>query len=201
MSTVPTASSPLPFYGHAYSPRRLADYEPLAKICSSFMFELFTPTSNLDCANTSYDPLPYFIAVAFSQSQLPEANALAALTLLQRLKSHHPTRAFSSPPKRKEPERLFLSSYIAATKVLSDERYHLKFWAKVGQNKFTVEELTAMEKEFFEDLQWDVQIDDATLAIYQLLVERRRQRFYGVALQFWLGRVDGFIGLGTQRRW
>lgn len=32
-----------------------------------------------------------------------------------------------------------------------------------------------MEKDFFEDLEWDVRIDDATLAIFQLLVERRKQ--------------------------
>lgn len=174
MSTLYT-SSPLTYAGGANAPKRLADYESLAKICSSFMLELFAPTSSLDCAGGPHESLPYFIAVAFSQSQLPDANALAALTLLQRLKSRHPTRAFSPTPERNEAERLFLSSYIAATKVLSDDRYRLQFWVKVGQNKFTVEELTKMEKEFFEDLGWDVRIDDATLAIYQLLVERRKQ--------------------------
>jgi len=32
-----------------------------------------------------------------------------------------------------------------------------------------------MEKDFFEDLEWDVGIDDSTLAIFQLLVQRRKQ--------------------------
>lgn len=113
--------------------------------------------------------------MAFSKSQLPETNALSALTLLQRLKSRHPTRTFSSPPQSDEAERLFLSAYVAATKVLSDDRYRLQFWVQVCQNKFTVEDVTQMEKEFFEDLEWDVRIDDATLAIFQLLVERRKQ--------------------------
>jgi hypothetical protein len=169
-------SSPLTHSGNFQcASKRLSDYEPLAKICSSFVLELFSPESAASLKPSPYDSLSYFIAVAFSQSQLPDANALAALTLLQRLKSHHPTRILSSPPKCREAERLFLSSYIAATKVLSDDRYRLQFWVAVGQNKFTTDELAQMEKEFFEELEWDVRIDDATLAIYQLLVERRKQ--------------------------
>lgn len=175
MSGLQTSPSPLTCSGTSNAPKRLADYEPLAKICSSFVLDLFAPAPTLDCAHSPYDSLPYFIAVALSQSQLPDTNALAALTLLQRLKSQYPGRTLSSTPKRNEAERLFLSSYIAATKVLSDDRYRLQFWVQVGQNKFPVEELNQMEKEFFEDLKWDVRIDDATLAIYQLLVKRRKQ--------------------------
>ncbi len=175
MTIAHTISSPATYSTGPNSPKRLADYEPLAKICSAFVLELFAPTAHPDCADTPYDSLPYFIAMAFSKSQLPETNALSALTLLQRLKCRHPTRTFSSPPKSDEAERLFLSSYIAATKVLSDDRYRLQFWVQVCQNKFKVEDVTQMEKDFFEDLAWDVRIDDATLAIFQLLVERRKQ--------------------------
>ncbi|KAJ3561646.1 hypothetical protein NP233_g10072 [Leucocoprinus birnbaumii] len=168
-------SSPSTYSGSSSSSsKRLSDYEPLAKICASFVLELFAPESFSD-TRKPFETLPYFIARAFSQSQLPEANALAALTLLQRLKSHSPTRSLSSAAKGREAERLFLSSYIAATKVLSDDRYRLQFWVVVGQNKFSTDELAQMEKEFFEGLEWDVRIDDATLAIYQLLVERRKQ--------------------------
>lgn len=167
-------SSPLTYTSATTHPKRLSDYEPLAKICSSFVLELFAPDSFSDPHNP-FGSLPYFIAMAFSQSQLPEANALAALTLLHRMKTHNPTQCLSATAKCREAERLFLSSYIAATKVLSDDRYRLQFWAVVGQNKFTTDELTQMEKEFFEGLEWDMRIDDATLAIYQLLVERRKQ--------------------------
>ena len=144
---------------------RLSDHEPLAKICSAFILELFAP-------EYVFDSLPYFIAMALSQSQLPDANALAALTLLHRLKSQHPT--YRIPVKSYDAERLFLASYIAATKALSDDRHRLHFWVLVGQNKFSADEIIQIEKEFLEDIAWDTRIDDATLAIYHVLVERQK---------------------------
>jgi len=143
---------------------RLSDYEPLAKICSAFILELFAPGS-------LSDGLPYFIAMALSLSQLPEAHALAALILLHRLKSQCPA---SSPAKGRDAERLFLVSYIVATKVLSDFRHRPQFWVLVGQNKFSADEITQMEKGFLENIAWDLRIDDATLAMYHVLVERQK---------------------------
>jgi hypothetical protein len=124
--------------------------------------------------------LPYFIAVALSQSRLPDVNALAALTLLQRLKTRHPDRFFTGVepvPQCVEAERLFLCAYIAATKVLNDDRYGLRFWVRVGQNKFPLEELVQMEKKFLEDLDWRTGIDDASLATYEMILERRKQTY------------------------
>jgi len=143
---------------------RLSDYEPLAKICSAFVLELFAPGS-------LSDGLPYFIAMALSLSQLPEAHALAALILLHRLKSQCPA---SSPAEGSDVERLFLVSYIVATKVLSDFRHRPQFWVLVGQNKFSADEITQMEKVFLENIAWDLRIDDATLAMYHVLVERQK---------------------------
>jgi len=144
---------------------RLSDYEPLAKICSAFVHELFAPGS-------LSDGLPYFIAMALSLSQLPEAHALAALILLHRFKSQYPA---SSPAKGSDAERLFLVSYIVATKVLSDFRPRPQFWVLVGQNKFSADEITQMEKGFLENIAWDLRIDDATLAMYHVLVERQKE--------------------------
>ncbi|KXN91236.1 hypothetical protein AN958_01758 [Leucoagaricus sp. SymC.cos] len=187
-SPLQTTSSPQTYTSSTSSTsKRLSDYEPLARICAAFVLELFVPSTST-CTPNSYEALPYFIAVAFSHSQLPETNALAALTLLQRLKSHRPNRTLPPAAGGHEAERLFFSSYITATKVLSDDRYRLQFWVKVGQNKFSTEDVTQMEKEFFEDLDWDVRIDDATLAIYQLLVERRKQVDETKAQDSWKSR-------------
>jgi len=143
---------------------RLSDYEPLAKICSAFVHELFAPGS-------LSDGLPYFIAMALSLSQLPEAHALAALILLHRLKSQYPA---SSPAKGTDAARLFLVSYIVATKALSDFRPRPQFWVLVGQNKFSADEITQTEKGFLENIAWDLRIDDTTLAMYHVLVEKQK---------------------------
>lgn len=158
---------------------RLRDYEPLAKTCSSFILRLFAPPSVLERGRSPYEALPYFVAVALSQSRLPDVNALAALTLLERLKARHPDRFFKEGPVPQcaEAERLFLSSYIAATKVLNDDRYGLQFWVRVGQNKFPLEELVQMEKKFLADLDWRTAIDDVSLATYEMILERRKQTY------------------------
>ncbi|EKM77217.1 hypothetical protein AGABI1DRAFT_62244, partial [Agaricus bisporus var. burnettii JB137-S8] len=169
--TYPSFSS---FHKSGAPPEQLRDYEPLAKTCSSFVLRLFAHPSALDHNRSPYEALPYFIAVALSQSRLPDINALAALTLLQRLKARHPDRFFTGAPVPQciEAERLFLCSYIAATKVLNDDRYGLQFWVRVGQNKFPLAELVKMEKKFLADLDWRTAIDDATLATYEMILER-----------------------------
>jgi hypothetical protein len=166
-------------YKFGEPPERLRDYEPLAKTCSSFVLRLFAHPSILEHGRSPYEALPYFIAVALSQSRLPDVNALAALTLLERLKTRHPDRFFKEEtvPQCVEAESLFLSSYIAATKVLNDDRYGLQFWVRVGQNKFSLEELVQMEKKFLADLDWRTAIDDASLATYEMILERRKQTY------------------------
>jgi hypothetical protein len=78
--------------------------------------------------------------------------AVAALLLLQRLKMRFPAARASSG------HRLFISSFMIASKVIYDETYSNYSWSIVAQKMFGLQEINQMEREMCAYLQWNLNI-------------------------------------------
>ncbi|TDL15316.1 hypothetical protein BD410DRAFT_817001 [Rickenella mellea] len=137
-----------PFYG----------YEQDAKMCARFISHFFScpevlpqPPPNLMFSPPTTPPsLTHFIAYALHRTRLHPSVLSLALALLHRLKARFPAARGSSG------HRLFLSSYMIASKVICDDTYSHKSWAVVGQGMFAVREVKQMEREMCSYLEWQL---------------------------------------------
>jgi len=78
----------------------------------------------------------------------PRWSVFTALFLLARLKERFPTARGSSG------HRLFISTFMIASKVLCDNTYSNKSWCIVGQNLCTIKEVNQMEREMCSYVEW-----------------------------------------------
>ncbi|KAF8165961.1 hypothetical protein B0H34DRAFT_691199 [Crassisporium funariophilum] len=90
--------------------------------------------------------------------------------------------------------RLFLASYIVASKVLCDAPRKMRFWKRAGGDKFSCDELMKMELEFCRVLSWDVQIEEVTYTWFRMIVDH-----YAIAPPF-IGNPSAWITATTGLR-
>ncbi|KAI0051640.1 hypothetical protein FA95DRAFT_1460400, partial [Auriscalpium vulgare] len=143
------------YYGH----------ETTSKVCARYVSHLFgSPDIHplpSPPTNTPNPRLEHFIAYALHRTRLHTSVTFAALYLLQRLKARFPAAQGSSG------HRLFLSAFMIATKIFCDNAYRNKSWCIVGQGMFQLREINQMEREMCSYLEWELNIDPATLHSFE----------------------------------
>ncbi|KAI0282484.1 hypothetical protein BGY98DRAFT_954300 [Russula aff. rugulosa BPL654] len=148
-----------PYHGHEHS----------AKLCARFVSHLFAcPDVPPPPAPPSTNPTPrldHFIAYALHRTRLHSSVTFAALYLLQRLKARFPAAKGSSG------HRLFISAFMLASKIICDDTYSNKSWCIVGQGMFALREINQMEREMCSYLEWQLNVDPATLRDFQSRVQ------------------------------
>ncbi|TCD64563.1 hypothetical protein EIP91_003921 [Steccherinum ochraceum] len=155
-----SALQPDIYYGH----------EEAAKICARFVSHLFAcpdvPPVSSAHPSAPTPPLAAFIAYALHRTRLHASVTFAALYLLQRLKARFPAARGSSG------HRLFISAFMLASKVICDDTYSNKSWSIVGQGMFALREINQMEREMCSYLEWQLNVDPAQLADFEVKVRR-----------------------------
>ncbi|CDZ97829.1 Cyclin [Phaffia rhodozyma] len=101
-------------------------------------------------ASGARSPLANFVAYSLYRTQLPPSVATIALLFLYRLKKRYPSARGSSG------QRLWLSSYMLAAKMVCDDTYSNQSWCIVGQEMFPLKEVNQMEREMLGYLEWDI---------------------------------------------
>jgi len=149
-----------------YTTRSIDDYQHLARLSSIYITELFgskqyPPPSPL---SQWQDDLPLYIACALAQAQLERPALFGALVLLKRYKMRLPQNVSYG----RSAYRLFISSYMVATKLMYDKERPMATWRAIAQNIFSARELTVMELEFCRALDWNLQMDEKHLALLQI---------------------------------
>ncbi|KAL0578906.1 hypothetical protein V5O48_003097 [Marasmius crinis-equi] len=156
---MPPMSQPAPsrrgaghYYGHEY----------IARLCTRFITHLFAcpeypPSSTLQLQAR----LPQFIAYTLHRTNLHPSVTCTSLILLQRLKNRFPTAQGSSG------QRLFISAFMVASKVIYDDTYSNESWTFVAQKLFTLREINQMEREMCNYLDWDLTVDNSTLSCFE----------------------------------
>ncbi|KJA15731.1 hypothetical protein HYPSUDRAFT_112001, partial [Hypholoma sublateritium FD-334 SS-4] len=143
------------------------DREDLAKMASRFITHLFAcpdyPPSPL--ATHARARLPFFIAYALYRTQQHPAVTFAALVLLQRLKARFPLA------RRISGHRLFISAYMISSKVMYDNTYSRESWSIVAQGLFTLQQLSQMECEMCNYLDWELTVNDPILSNFEHVVK------------------------------
>jgi Cyclin, N-terminal domain len=145
---------PDPFYGHEYT----------ARLCARFIVHLF------GCPE--YPPsirpqvgLPHFIAYTLHCSKLHSSVTFAALVLLQRLKARFPTASDFSG------HYVFITAFMIASKTICNDTYSNKDWSTITQGMFSARRIKRMKRDMRRDLEWEVTVDDTTLAIFETMVK------------------------------
>jgi hypothetical protein len=114
-------------------------------------------------APPSTNPTPrldHFIVYALHRTRLHSSVTFAALYLLQRLKARFPAAMGSFG------HRLFISAFMLASKIICDDTYCI-----VGQGIFALREIDQMEREMCSYLEWQLNVDPATLRDLQSRVQ------------------------------
>ncbi|KAL4079276.1 hypothetical protein J3A83DRAFT_4086288 [Scleroderma citrinum] len=155
-SAASVSRQPDPFYGH----------EPISRLCARFITHLFACPELPPSSSGSTVKLPYFIAYALHRTKLHPSVTFAALVLLQRLKARFPTARGSSG------HRLFVSAFMLASKVICDDTYSNKSWSIVAQGMFQLREINQMEREMCQYLEWELNVDPATLKEFEEMVRK-----------------------------
>jgi hypothetical protein len=152
----PPPTRPDPYYGH----------ENTARLCSRFIIHLFACPAYYPSTSDSNPKLPHFIAYALHRTKLHSSVAFASLVLLQRLKARFPMARGSSG------HRLFISSFMIASKVICDNTYSNKSWYIIGQGLFPLCEISRMELEMCQYLDWALNIEPSKLQEYENMVRK-----------------------------
>ncbi|KIM63970.1 hypothetical protein SCLCIDRAFT_1213783 [Scleroderma citrinum Foug A] len=155
-SAASASRQPDPFYGH----------EQISRLCAKFVTHLFACPELPPSSSGSTVKLPYFIAYALHRTKLHPSVTFAALVLLQRLKARFPTARGSSG------HRLFVSAFMLASKVICDDTYSNKSWSIVAQGMFQLREINQMEREMCQYLEWELNVDPATLKEFEEMVRK-----------------------------
>jgi hypothetical protein len=115
-------------------------------------------------ASASMDPTPtlaHFVAYALHRTHYSPNVAFAALLLRRRLKTRFPAARGSFG------HRLFITSFMIASKVFADDTYSNQSWAEVAQNMFALNEISQMELEMCTLLEWNLNIQEADLVEFE----------------------------------
>ncbi|KAJ7811149.1 hypothetical protein B0H14DRAFT_2523918 [Mycena olivaceomarginata] len=140
-------------------------HEDLAQLSAKFITRLFGCTP--DRPSVLWEQhLPYFIAYALHRTKLDQSVTFAALLLLQRLKGRFPSGRGSSG------QRLFITAYMIASKVICDDIYSNKSWCIVAQGMFRLHEIEQMEREMCNYLDWELNVDTSVLTNFKAMVQR-----------------------------
>ena len=109
--------------------------------------------------------LSYFVAYALYRTRLPMMVVYFAMLLLKRLKTQYPVARGSSG------HRLFISSFMLASKMLCDDAYNNKSWVIVSQNLFSLHEVNQMERELFMYLDLDLHASAEDISSFAIEME------------------------------
>ena len=112
--------------------------------------------------------LPYFIAYALHRTKLHPSVTFASRVLFRRLKAQFPSAWGSSG------HRLFVSAFMLASKVICDDTYSNKSWSIVAQGMFQLREINQMEREMYQYLEWELNVDLTTLEEFEEMVCKDR---------------------------
>lgn len=100
------------------------------------------------------------------QMRLHPSVTFTALLLLQYLKICLPAIPGSFC------QCLFITAFMIASKVISDDKYSNKFWSIIGQGMFQLWKINWMEWEFCQYLNWEVNVDADTLMEFEDMVQK-----------------------------
>ncbi|KAI0259140.1 hypothetical protein BC834DRAFT_784815, partial [Gloeopeniophorella convolvens] len=144
--------------------------EATAALCARFISCLFAcppPLLFVPPHNSASVPrLHEFIAYALRRASLPPSVTFAALYLLLRLKVRFPAA------KRLSGQKLFISSFAIASKVICDHTYKNKDWCIISQGTFALRKVNWMERELCSYLEWELNIHPAALREFEAQVRR-----------------------------
>ncbi|KAJ3518824.1 hypothetical protein NMY22_g13489 [Coprinellus aureogranulatus] len=140
-----------PFYGR----------ETLAGMSARFLTHLFGCTDLPKPGTQPQTPLAQFIAYVTHRTDYPRCVLFAALVILQRLKYRFPTANKSCG------HRLFISTFMIASKFLCDNSYSVKAWCEAAQGMYPVPMLKRMERDMCRFLSWDFAVDNRILADFE----------------------------------
>ena len=140
------------YYGHKHT----------ACLCACFITHSFACNEY----HGSSSKLPNFIAHALYRPKLHSSVAFAALLLLQCLRVHFPTTCGSSG------WHIFITAFMIASKVISDDKYSNKSWSIVSQGMFQLREINWMEHKFCQYLKWELNVDPDTLKELEDMVQK-----------------------------
>lgn len=159
----------MPEYSGKYSGKTISDYQHLARLSSIYITELFGSKQYPLPSPLSLwqNDLPLYIASALAQAQLEQLVLFGALVLLQRYKMRLPQHVSYG----RSAYRLFISSYMVATKLMYDRQRPMTTWRAIAQNTFSAQELTSMELEFCRALDWNLMIGQKHLAFLQIICD------------------------------
>ena len=150
LAAIQAGSKSEPYYRH----------ESTAHLCARFITHLFCdeqqPTSS-----DSNSKFTHFIAHALSWTNFHSSVVFGALLLLQRLKARLPA-AFGSSG-----QRLFITAFMIASKVISDDKYSNKTWTIVGQGMFQLWDINQMELEMCQYLDWELNFEPDSLKEFE----------------------------------
>ena len=145
-----------PYYGH----------ENTALLCARFVTHLFAHNGWRSTPSCSNSKLQCFIAHVLYRTKLHSSVTFAALVLLQHLKAHFPTARGSSC------QRLFLTSFMITSKVISDNKHSNKTWSIIGQGVFELWDINNMELEMCQYLDWELNFEPRFLKEFEDMVRK-----------------------------
>lgn len=139
-------------------------------MCSRFVESLFNcPDYYITSSGTSIG-LPRFIAYMLFRVKLPSLVTFTSLALLQRLKTRFPTASGFSG------HRIFLSTFILASKMICDDSYSNSAWVEASQGIFPLREINQMEREMCRHLEWELNVDPKAIEEFKQMVRSNFNR-------------------------
>jgi hypothetical protein len=91
-----------------------------------------------------------FTQTSLCRTGLPDYVIVAALMLLDRLKTKYPFAKGTSG------KRLYFTTFMIASKLFSDGTFSGKNWRIIAQNEFSIPEINRMEREMCSHLEWQL---------------------------------------------
>ncbi|KAJ3508313.1 hypothetical protein NMY22_g16655 [Coprinellus aureogranulatus] len=140
--------------------------ETLARMSARFLTHLFGCADLPKPGTQPQTPLARFIAYVTHRTDYPQCVLFAALVLLQRLKFRCP--AAKGPCGH----RLFISTFMIASKFLCDDSYSIKAWCEAAQWMYSVPMLKRMERDICRFLGWDVAVNSRILTDFEAFATR-----------------------------
>ncbi|KAJ6510133.1 hypothetical protein C8R47DRAFT_964785, partial [Mycena vitilis] len=147
---------PDPFFGNRY----------IALLSAEYIVRLFgcSPYASDSPPSSAY--LPHFIAFVIYRTQLQDFVLYTALVLLNRLRFRYPLVQGTSG------HRLFLIAFMLSCKFVHDENYSNIAWSRVAQEIWSVQDINEMERDMCYCLDWDLTINNETLANFRTMFWR-----------------------------
>ncbi|PIL33467.1 hypothetical protein GSI_04090 [Ganoderma sinense ZZ0214-1] len=138
--------------------------EETARVCTNFIKHLFGCPELPPNPPPSILPLKQFIAYIIHRAAHPPLVPIAALFLVERVKTRLPTIDVPCG------HRLFLAAYIVVSKLLIDVNYSNYQWSRTAHALFSLEDINQMERDLLACLEWDLQIQPDALVEFEARV-------------------------------